>query len=113
MGWIEQQATEAWAPEEGGISAQAAADFLTVCIKPIAFSTPSRFETGEAEPRTHWSQPIASTSTAGQSSGQTLEHGKTDEVYLGEPSTSVNETGPRKRHKTIRAQKWREDDVGG
>ena len=58
MGWIEQQATEAWAPKEEGVFAQAAVDFLTVHIKPFPVPAPSYLETEEPEPQTQtqWSQ---------------------------------------------------------
>jgi len=112
MGWIEQQATEAWVPEEEGATAQAAVDFLRVHIKPIPVPTPLYLETGEPEPQTQWSQTTepTSTTTTGQSSGRTSGHGRGYERYTGDPSTS-NEKVPRKRQRTKAVQK-RGEDVG-
>jgi len=113
MGWIEQQATEAWAPEEEGVSAQAGVDFLTVHIKPIPVPAPSYLETEEPEPEMQWSQTTKPmpTTTTGQSSGQALGYGRGHERYLGEPSTSSNEKVQRKRQRT-RVVRERREDVG-
>jgi hypothetical protein len=109
MGWIEQQATEAWAPEEEGIRARAAVDFLTVCIKPVP--VPSHLE---AQPRPQWTQtgqPSPST-TAGQSSGQGSGHGRIHGRYAGGPPTPSNEEVPHKRKKTERqVEKSREEGI--
>ena len=100
MGWIEQQATEAWAPEESEVKAEAAVDFLTVFIKPVPAPVPSHLDTGKSEPRTQWPQVTqpTSTATAGQSSGQTSWHRR----HMDEPSTSSNEKVPLKRQRTER-----------
>ena len=106
MGWIEHQATEAWAPEEYGARAQAAVDFLTVRMKPI----PPRLETGEVEARvqvTQMGQPSSSTNT-GQNLGQPSGYGRRHERYTGGPPTSSDED-PRRRQKT---EKRRGDVVG-
>jgi len=111
MGWIEQQATEAWAPEEEGVYAQAAADFLTVHIKPIPAPVPSYVETGGPERQTQWFQTTGptSTTTAGQSSGQAPGYGRGHERYMGEPSTSLNERVQKKRQRTSAIRERRED----
>jgi hypothetical protein len=79
MSWIEQQATEAWAPAEAGTRALAAFDFLTVCVKPVPTpAVPSNLETGEVGLRTHWietDQPSSSTNI-GQSSEPGRGHGR-------------------------------------
>lgn len=104
--WIEQQATEAWAPEEYGARAQAAIDFLTVRMKPI----PPHLEAGEVEARVQvaqMGQPPSSTNT-GQTLGQTSGHGRRHGRYTGGPPTS-SEKDLRNRQKT---EKRREDVVG-
>ena len=108
MGWIEQQATEAWAPEEEGATAQAAFDFLKVQIEPIPVPAPPYLETEESESQTQWSQTTepTPTATAGHSSGQGWGH----ERYMGEPPTSSNEGLPRKRRRH-RAPRERREDV--
>jgi len=79
MTWIEQQATEAWAPEVEGARAWAAFDFLTVCIKPIPVLIPAplQLETGEVEPRAQWAQAgqPSSSSNVGQGSGDGTRRG--------------------------------------
>ena len=115
MGWIEQQATEAWAPEENEAKAQAAVDFLTVYIKPIPIPTPSHPESGVPDPRMQWSQMsgLASASISSQNSGQTLGHGGRRGMHTSGPPTPSNEKVPRKRRKTEREiQKQRGDAEG-
>jgi len=111
MGWIEQRATEAWAPEVEGARAEAAVDFLTVCIKPVPAPVPQYVETKGTSSRAHWSrsgQPSSSTNT-----GQTSGHGRRHERFTSGPPTSSDEQVQRKRQKTERqAEKQREDDVG-
>lgn len=110
MGWIEQQATDAWAPEEDGAKAQAAIDFLTVRIKPIPLpAPPPQLENGEAEPQMDWNRmasPSSSTNT-GHTSAQERRHGR----YTGGPPTPSNEKVPRKRQRTERQVKKRGGDV--
>lgn len=62
MGWIEQQATEAWAPGEDGARAVASFDFLTVRIGPVP--VPSYPETGEIGSRTQWTRATQSSHSA-------------------------------------------------
>jgi len=110
MGWIEQQATEAWAPEEDGAKAQTAVDFLTVRIKPIPLpAPPSHLENGEAEPQMQWAQmaPPSSSTHTGHISGHGRRHGR----YTGGPSTPTNEGVPRKRQRTKRQAEKRREDV--
>ena len=113
MGWIEHQATEAWAPEEDGARAKAAFDFLTVHIKPVP--VPVLPESGETEPQVQWTQsgqPSSSTGT-GQNPGQTSEHGGRHGRYTSNPPTSSNGGVPRKRQMTKRrVGKWAEDATG-
>ncbi|KAF9652811.1 hypothetical protein BDM02DRAFT_3136795 [Thelephora ganbajun] len=107
MGWIEQQATEAWAPEQDGAKAQAAVDFLTVFIKPIPVP-----ETEQAEPQIQWTQmdrPSSSTSTS-QNSGQTSGHGRRYGRYTSGPPTP-NEKDQRKPQRTERQAEKRREDV--
>lgn len=96
MGWIEQQATEAWAPEEDGAKAQAAIDFLTVRIKPIPLpAPPPQLESGEHQ--IQWTQmatPSSSTNT-----GRIPGHGRRHGGYTGGPPTPSNERDPRKRQR--------------
>lgn len=113
MHWIEQQATEAWAPEERGARAEAAVDFLTVRIKPIPVpvSVPPQPEIGVMEPRVQFTQmdQALSSTDPGQASG----HGRRHERYPGGPPTPSDEQDPRKRQRTERqAEKWREDVMG-
>ena len=110
MGWIERQATEAWAPEEEGVSAQAAVDFLTVHIKPIPVPAPPYLENGEPELQwSHMTEPMST--TTGQSARQAPRYGRGHERYMGEPSTSSNERVQRKRQRT-RDVRERRGDVG-
>lgn len=115
MDWIEQQATEAWAPAEDGARAVAAVDFLTVHIKPVPTHTPSQFGSGVPEPQMQWSQmpEPASTSTIGQSSGQASGHGWRHGRDSGGPSTPSNEKVPRKRQKTEKEVQRRGGGPGG
>ena len=115
MGWIEQQATEAWAPEEDGARAEAAMDFLTVRIKPIPFLVLPYLETGETEPRAQWTQagqPSSSANT-GQNPGQVSGYGRRHERYRGGPHTSLNENDPRNRQRSERQVEKRKEDVVG
>jgi hypothetical protein len=113
MGWIEQQATEAWAPEEHGARAKAAIDFLTVRIEPIP-SLPHhtlRSEEWNREfnlPR-RTSRRLPLMPVSGQASGYGRGHGR----YTGGPSTSSNEKEPRKRQRTERQVEKRREDVVG
>lgn len=118
MDWIEQQATEAWAPEENEAKAIAAVDFLTVQIKPIPIPAPSYLGSGVPEPRTQWSQMAgpASTSTTGpgQGPGHALGQARRHGGDSSGPSTPSNEKVPRKRQKTEKQiQKQREAGPGG
>lgn len=97
MRWIEQEATEAWAPLEEGTRALAAFDFLTVCVKPVPdpAPVPPNTETGEVGFRAQWTQagqPSSSTD-AGQSSGPRRGHGR----YSGGPPTFSNQKFSRER----------------
>lgn len=115
MGWIEQQATEAWAPEEEGAKAQAAVDFLTVEIKPVRAPVPPLVETEETEPRTQWTQsnqPSSSTN-ADQNLGQASGHGRRHGRYTDGPSTSQNERVQPNRRRTERQVEKQRDDVVG
>jgi len=115
MEWIEQQATEAWAPGEDGARAEAAIDFLTVHIEPTPAPAPPYLETRDARSRTQWTQadqPSSSTS-AGWNSGQTSGHGRGHGGYADGPPTPSNEEVPRKRQRSERqAEKQREDVIG-
>lgn len=96
MRWIEQQATETWAPAEEGTRALAAFDFLTVSIKPVPAPVPSYPETaGEVELRTRWTQTGQPSSSidAGQRLGPGRGHGR----YTGGLPTSLNEEVSRQR----------------
>ena len=99
MGWIEQQATEAWAPEEGRAKAQAATDFLKVRINPIPLpAPPPQLENREAQHQMQWTQmaPPSSSTNTGPISGHGRRHGR----YAGGPPTPSNEKVPRKRQRT-------------
>lgn len=112
MYWIEQQATESWAPEEHGIRAEAAVDFLTVRIKPIPVPVPipPHPETGVMEPRVQFTQmDQALSSNPGQASG----HGRRHERYTGGPPTPSDEQDARKRQRTERQAEKRREDVMG
>lgn len=113
MGWIEQQATEAWAPEDGA-KAEAAVDFLMVRIKPMDTSTPSHPGAGRQAPRNQWTQmDQPSSSTTGQSPGQPLGHGRRHERYADGPPTPSAENAPQKRQRTERQFQKQREDVGG
>lgn len=104
MSWIEQQATEAWAPAEAGTRALAAFDFLTVCVKPVPAPAPPNLETEEVGPRAQWiqtDQPSSSTDP-GQSSGP----GRGYEQHGGGSSSTFSDEKPsRKRQRTEREVK--------
>lgn len=95
MGWIEQQATEAWAPVVEGTRAQAAFDFLTVHVKPVPDPVPSY---AKIESQARWTEMArpSSSADAGQSSGAGRGHG----WHTGGQPTSSNEMTPRKRQRT-------------
>jgi len=111
MYWIEQQATEAWAPERHEARAEAAVDFLTVRVKPITVPVPPHPETGVMEPRaqfTQMDQALSSTNI-----GQTSGHERRYERYTNGPPIPSDENDPRKRQRTERqAEKQREDVMG-
>lgn len=113
MYWIEQQATESWAPEEHGIRAEAAVDFLTVRIKPIPVPVPipPHPETGVMEPRVQFTQmdQALSSTNIGQASG----HGRRHERYTGGLPTPSDEQDARKRQRTERQAEKRREDVMG
>lgn len=64
MSWIEQQATEAWSPQEEGVRAIAAFDFLTVCVQPVPLFIPPRVQTEEVESRIQWIQTDGSATSS-------------------------------------------------
>lgn len=111
MDWIEQQATEAWAPEESDAKAKAAVDFMTVSIKPVPFPVPSRLGAGEPEPQVQWAQQPSSSTATGQSSGQSSRHGRVHGRYTGGPPTPSNEKVPRKRQRTEGQGEQRKEDA--
>lgn len=88
MSWIEQQATEAWSPQDEGARAIAAFDFLTVCIQPVPLPVPPRLET-EVESRIQWIQTDeASPSTNG---GEGSKGGRKREWHADDPPGSSRE----------------------
>ena len=109
MNWIEREATEAWAPEEQGAWAQAAVDFLTVCIKPIPIPAPSNLE---VESPIQWAQTDQPSSSTAQSSGQTSGHGRRHGRYAGGPTDSPEDKALRKRQRTERQVEKRREEAG-
>lgn len=107
MGWIEQQATEVWDPEEQGTRTQAAEDFLTIWIKPVPIPAPLEVE---VEARVQWVQATQPSSSSAIT--QHLGHGRRHERYTSGPPTPSNEQVQRKRQRSERqVEKSREETV--